>query len=128
MNIKHIDHIVLTVRDIEKTIQFYETILGMKKDTFGDGRVALKFGNQKINLHLAGKELEPKANSPTPGSADICFITETDLNTVLDYVKNKGIHILEGPANRIGAAGHIVSLYFRDPDGNLIEISNYMNT
>lgn len=128
MNIHHIDHIVLTVRNIEKTVQFYETVLGMKEETFSDGRVALKFGNHKINLHETGKEFEPKADAPTPGSADICFITDIDLSIAIDHIKNKGVHILVGPVKRSGAIGQIMSLYFRDPDGNLIEVSNYIGT
>lgn len=125
MNIKHIDHLVLTVKNIEKTVQFYESVLGMKKEIFGDGRVALTFGNHKINLHQVGNEFEPKAKHPTPGSADLCFITDIDLNTAMNSVKDKGIQIIEGPVKRTGANGIILSFYFRDPDSNLIEISNY---
>jgi len=124
MKIKYIDHIVLTVRDIERTVQFYETVLGMKKESFGEGRVALTFGSQKINLHQAGNEFEPKAGAPTPGSADLCFITDDEVYNAMDHVRNSGVHILEGPVKRTGAAGQILSFYFRDPDGNLIEISN----
>ena len=125
MNIKHIDHLVLTVKNIEKTVQFYESVLGMKKEIFGDGRVALTFGNHKINLHQVGNEFEPKAKHPTPGSADLCFITDIDLNIAMNSVKDKGIQIIEGPVKRTGANGIILSFYFRDPDSNLIEISNY---
>ena len=125
MKITSIDHIVLTVKDIEKTVQFYESILGMVSETFGEGRVALKFGSQKINLHKKGQEFEPKANKPIPGSEDLCFITETKLKKAMEYVKSMGVNILEGPVARTGAIGSIISFYFRDPDGNLIEVANY---
>ncbi len=123
ISIDRLDHIVLTVNDIEVTVQFYISVLGMERAELGGGRVALKFGRQKINLHQAGKEFEPKAKNPVPGSADLCFITETSLADAMDHVKNKGIKILEGPLNRTGAHGPITSFYFRDPDGNLIEVS-----
>ena len=125
MNITSIDHIVLTVKDIDVTVQFYESVLGMVAETFGEGRVALKFGNQKINLHKHGQEFEPKANNPAPGSEDLCFITEIELKLAMEHVKSKGINILEGPVARTGATGPIVSFYFRDPDGNLIEVANH---
>ncbi|WP_457664819.1 VOC family protein [Thiolapillus sp.] len=125
MSISCIDHIVLTVKDIEATVSFYESVLGMARETFGEGRVALKFGSQKINLHQQGKEYEPKARMPLPGSEDLCFITDTKLETAMDQVRNKGVEILEGPVTRTGAMGTIVSFYFRDPDGNLIEVANY---
>jgi len=125
MKITAIDHIVLTVKDIEATVQFYESVLGMASETFGNGRVALKFGNQKINLHKHGQEFEPKAHKPVPGSEDLCFITETKLDVAMEHVKNLGITILEGPVARTGAVGSIVSFYFRDPDENLIEVANY---
>lgn len=125
MKIISIDHIVLTVKDINRTIQFYENIMNMGKEEFGDGRVALKFGNQKINLHEYKNEFEPKANIPLPGSEDLCFITETKLEEAIFHIESKGIKILEGPVKRTGAVGPILSFYFRDPDGNLIEVSNY---
>ncbi len=128
MNIKHIDHLVLTVKSIKATVQFYESVLGMKKEIFNEGRVALKFGNQKINLHQAGEEFELKADTPTPGSADLCFITDVDLNTAIDHIKDKGVHIIEGPVKRTGAKGQIMSFYFRDPDLNLIEVASYKST
>ncbi|MBW1787967.1 MAG: VOC family protein [Deltaproteobacteria bacterium] len=124
MTITNIDHIVLTVTNIDETIQFYESVLGMVAETFGEGGVALKFGDQKINLHKQGQEFEPKAGRPVPGSADLCFITETELETAMKHVKSKGVSILEGPIARTGAVGAIVSFYFRDPDGNLIEVAN----
>jgi catechol 2,3-dioxygenase-like lactoylglutathione lyase family enzyme len=125
MNITNIDHIVLTVTNIDETIQFYESVLGMVAETFGEGRVALKFGDQKINLHKQGQEFEPKANRPVPGSADLCFITETKLEVAMEHVKSKGIRVLEGPVARTGATGSIISFYFKDPDGNLIEVANH---
>jgi len=125
MNISRIDHIVLTVRDISATVQFYESVLGMTAEVFGEGRVSLMFGNQKINLHKQGQEFEPKAYKPTPGSEDLCFITEIKLDVAMEHVRNKGVEILEGPVVRTGASGVIISFYFRDPDSNLIEVANY---
>lgn len=125
MKIERLDHLVLTVQDIAITVQFYVSVLGMEKEEFGAGRVALKYGNQKINLHQVGKEFEPKAEKPTPGSADLCFITEVPLNEAMDHVRSKGVAILDGPVARTGATGPINSFYFRDPDMNLIEVSNY---
>ncbi|WP_308004667.1 VOC family protein [uncultured Chryseobacterium sp.] len=125
MKIKNIDHLVLTVADIEKTVDFYTSILGFEVVTFGENRKALTFGNQKINLHQKGKEFEPKAEHPTCGSADLCFISETDIHEVLKELKEKNIEIIEGIVERTGALGKIQSVYFRDPDLNLIEISNY---
>ena len=126
MNIVNLDHIVLTVRDIANTVEFYESVLGMSQEIYDDGRIALKFGNQKINLHEYGREIEPKASQPIPGSEDLCFITDTRIEVAMESVKSKGIYILEGPVKRTGATGSIISFYFRDPDGNLIEISNYV--
>lgn len=125
MKIFRLDHLVLTVQRIEATVQFYSDVLGMKKETFGRGRTALKFGRQKINLHQAGRECEPKAAKPTPGSADLCFISEVPLNQAMEHVRRKGISIIEGPVTRTGATGPINSFYIRDPDLNLIEISTY---
>ncbi|KUY15754.1 glyoxalase [Elizabethkingia miricola] len=126
MRITSIDHIVLTVADIEKTVQFYTEVLGFELITFGNNRKALRFGNQKINLHQKGREFEPKALFPTSGSADICFITETDLEDVLKELQAKNIQITEGIVERTGALGKIRSVYLRDPDSNLIELSNYL--
>ncbi|MCS3528722.1 VOC family protein [Chryseobacterium sp. JUb7] len=125
MQIKNIDHIVLTVADIEKTITFYTQILGFEVVNFGDNRKALTFGNQKINLHQKGNEFEPKAEYPTSGSADLCFISNTDIHDVLEELKQKNIEIIEGIVDRTGALGKIKSVYFRDPDLNLIEVSTY---
>jgi|SRR5579871_3290214 len=125
IQIDRIDHLVLTVRDIDVTCDFYANVLGMEAVTFGEGRKALRFGQQKINLHQAGHEFEPKAAMPVPGSADICFITAAPLVEVMAHLNAQGIPILEGPVLRTGAVGPIRSLYLRDPDGNLIEIANY---
>lgn len=119
-----LDHLVLTVKDLEKTISFYVSVMGMKKKVFGKGRIALKFGSQKINLHEFGKEFEPKAAKPLPGSADLCFITDTPLDEAMAHVKGCGVEIIEGPVERTGANGLIRSFYFRDPDHNLIEVAN----
>ena len=125
MQIQRLDHLVLTVKNIETTVQFYVSVLGMQKEEFGAGRLALKYGNQKINLHQVGKEFEPKADKPTAGSADLCFITDVPLDVAMEHVRSKGIEIIEGPVKRTGAVGPINSFYFRDPDMNLIEVSNY---
>jgi len=125
MKIERLDHLVLTVKDIATTVQFYVSVLGMEKEEFGAGRLALTYGNQKINLHQVGKEFEPKAEKPTSGSADLCFITAVPLTDAMAHVQSKGVEILEGPVPRTGATGPITSFYFRDPDMNLIEVSNY---
>jgi catechol 2,3-dioxygenase-like lactoylglutathione lyase family enzyme len=114
MNVSSLDHLVLTVRDLEATISFYEG-LGMQHTVFGDGRHALSFGDQKINLHVAGHEFEPKAATPVPGSADLCFL--------VDELDVAGLDLVEGPVDRTGAVGRIRSIYVRDPDGNLVELS-----
>jgi catechol 2,3-dioxygenase-like lactoylglutathione lyase family enzyme len=124
--IDHLDHLVLTVKDVDASCRFYEKVLGMKVVTFGAGRKALSFGHQKINLHASGKEFEPKAAHPTPGSADLCFITRQPLDVVMQHLAAAGVALLEGPVQRTGATGPIVSVYLRDPDQNLIEISNYV--
>ncbi len=126
MRIHHLDHLVLTVSSIEVTCDFYTRVLGMALVTFGNGRKALQFGAQKINLHEAGKEFEPKAQHPTPGSADLCFVTSLPLQEVLAHVQACGVSIIEGPVRRTGAVGEMESIYLRDPDGNLIEISLYL--
>ena len=120
-----LDHLVLTVASIKATCTFYETILGMKTVTFGESRKALTFGSQKINLHQAGAEFEPKANTPTKGSADLCFILTGALEDMAAHLTTNGVKIEEGPVARTGATGPITSLYIRDPDGNLIELSHY---
>ncbi|WP_063892469.1 VOC family protein [Paenibacillus sp. Leaf72] len=124
--IKRLDHFVLTVSKLEATIHFYTQVLGMKEETFGVNRKALRFGNQKINLHEAGKEFEPKAEHPLPGSADLCFITDINIEEVVHHLHKNGVEIEEGPVKRTGALGPIVSVYVRDPDRNLIELSQYL--
>lgn len=119
-----LDHLVLTVVDIGRTVAFYERALGMTAVTFGEGRRALVFGRQKINLHATGREFEPKAARPTPGSADLCFLSEEPVAAARSRLERLGIGVEEGPVPRTGASGPIVSIYFRDPDGNLIELSN----
>ncbi|MEO0856348.1 MAG: VOC family protein [Bacteroidota bacterium] len=118
------DHLVLTVRDLDATIAFYTEVLGMEVVTFGEGRKALHFGSQKINLHLAGHEFEPKAAAPSPGSADLCFLTSVPVETVAERLARLSIAVIEGPVHRTGATGPIRSVYVRDPDGNLVEIAN----
>lgn len=125
MKINRLDHLVLTVTDLQRTCDFYKRILGMEVVTFGDGRKALAFGNQKINLHEKGKEFEPKAQFPLPGSADLCFIADTPVEEVYRELEAQQIPIIEGIVDRTGATGKIRSVYFRDPDSNLIEVSNY---
>lgn len=125
IEISRIDHFVLTVASVEATCDFYERALGMKVETFGEGRKALVFANQKINLHQAGAELEPKSDKPTPGSGDFCLITDTPLKDVIQHLERCGVRIEQGPVDRTGATGPIVSIYLRDPDKNLVEISNY---
>jgi catechol 2,3-dioxygenase-like lactoylglutathione lyase family enzyme len=125
VQILRFDHIVLTVEDIEATCRFYERVLGMQVVTFAGGRKALAFGQQKINLHQRGREFEPKAHAPTPGSADLCFIAATPIGELLAHLKECGVLVLEGPVARTGAVGPITSVYFRDPDNNLIEVANY---
>lgn len=125
MQINRLDHLVLTVSDIAVTCDFYTSVLGMELITFGDNRKALRFGHQKINLHEKGKEIDPKATTPLPGSADLCFIADTPVETVMEELQHKKIPILEGGiVTRTGANGRIRSVYFRDPDGNLLEVSN----
>ena len=125
MEVSHLDHLVLTVKNIEITVDFYQRVLGMKPIQFGEGRLALSFGNQKINLHQLGKEFEPKAKRVQAGSADLCFVTNTPIVEVVEHIQAQGVVIEEGPVPRTGAMGKIVSVYIRDPDGNLIEVSNY---
>ncbi|KAH0630752.1 hypothetical protein JD844_003941 [Phrynosoma platyrhinos] len=123
--VRRLDHLVMTVRSMEDTAAFYGQVLGMEVVSFKGTRKALHFGNQKINLHEVGKEFEPKAHCPTPGSLDICFISEVPLEQITERLKDCGVKIEEGPVSRTGAMGPITSIYFRDPDQNLLEISNY---
>jgi catechol 2,3-dioxygenase-like lactoylglutathione lyase family enzyme len=117
MRIESLDHLVLTVGDLDATITFYER-LGMRHVEFAPGRHALAFGSQKINLHVAGHEFEPKAATPTPGAADLCFL--------VDELDADGLDVIEGPVERTGATGTIRSVYVRDPDGNLVELSTVL--
>ncbi|MEI9894099.1 MAG: VOC family protein [Chthoniobacter sp.] len=126
MRLDQLDHLVLTVRDIGETVAFYTRVLGMEEVAFGEHRKALTFGTQKINLHEAGREFEPKALHPRPGSADLCFLTSEPLARVVVHLGNCGVAVLEGPIDRTGAQGPLESIYLRDPDGNLIEIANQL--
>jgi catechol 2,3-dioxygenase-like lactoylglutathione lyase family enzyme len=125
MQIDRLDHLVLTVASIDVTVDFYTRVLGMRAVSFGAGRTALTFGTSKINLHEAGREFEPKAWRPTPGSADICLIVREDIPHVLAELAAAGLAIEEGPVERSGAEGTMTSCYLRDPDQNLIELSHY---
>lgn len=124
MRVGRIDHVVLTVADLERTIAFYERALGMRAVSFGEGRRALAFGDQKLNLHQAGHEFEPKAQRPTPGAIDLCFTTDIPLDEVAAHLRKCSVEIELGPVDKTGARRLLRSLYFRDPDGNLIEVSN----
>jgi len=124
MRVQRIDHIVLTVADVDRTIAFYQRALGMKAVSFGEGRRGLAFGDQKLNLHQAGREFEPKARRPTPGAIDLCFTTDVPLEDVAAHLRRESIEIEHGPVDKVGARRALRSLYFRDPDGNLVEISN----
>ncbi|MEQ8709211.1 MAG: VOC family protein [Rhodospirillales bacterium] len=125
MDIDRIDHFVITARDVTATAAFYERVLGMKVVTFGAGRTALTFGRQKINLHQAGAEPEPRAARPTPGGSDFCLITTTAIPEVVKHLETCGVEIELAPSSRTGATGPITSVYFRDPDDNLVEVSTY---
>ncbi len=119
-----LDHLVLTVRDVEATCRFYEVALGMRRESFGAGRVALHFGRQKINVHPYPSPVEIVAKNPSPGTADLCFVTETPIEAAAAHLESFGIAIEMGPVERTGAQGRLNSIYCRDPDGNLIEIAN----
>jgi catechol 2,3-dioxygenase-like lactoylglutathione lyase family enzyme len=124
IEIEGLDHLVLTVGDVERACQFYQRVLGLRRESFGKGRVALYFGRQKINLHPHPTPHDLVARQPAPGTADLCFLTETPLSAVAAHLEACGVEILAGPVERSGAEGPIFSLYCRDPDGNLIEIAN----
>lgn len=126
MQANRIDHLVLTVADIERSVAFYSRVLGMQRIEFGAGRIALAFGDQKINLHRLGGEFEPHADRVQAGSADLCFVIEEPVGNVLEELGRHGVDIIDGPVPRTGARGEILSVYFRDPDGNLIEVCNYV--
>ena len=121
--IDHLDHLVLTTADEQACVRFYVEVMGMTLETFGEGRKALRFGNQKINLHLKGREFEPKAQVPMPGALDLCFIAAVPLDEVIARLEEKQVPIIEGPVMRTGATSRIRSVYVRDPDLNLVEIS-----
>jgi len=128
--VDRLDHIVLTVEDIEATCDFYSRVLGMKVERFvppagGRERVALHFGLNKINLHKRGSEFKPHARAPNSGTGDFCMITSMPIAQAAAHAKSCGVIIEEGPVKRTGAKGSITSIYFRDPDGNLLELSNY---
>ena len=127
MPVTGIDHLVLTVRDIAATCQFYERHLGVASVTFGAGRTALQLGHQKINLHEVGREFEPKAAHARAGTGDICLISDDPVEDLVTRLKASGIVIEAGPATRTGAIGEIRSIHFRDPDGNLVEVANYQS-
>jgi catechol 2,3-dioxygenase-like lactoylglutathione lyase family enzyme len=124
--IDHLDHLVLTCTDVQATTDFYNRVMGMQLERFGDARLALRFGNQKINLHVRGKEYEPKAHLPVPGALDLCFMASIPLDSVIAHLNEQGWPIIEGPVLRTGAMQKIRSVYVRDPDLNLIEISEPM--
>jgi catechol 2,3-dioxygenase-like lactoylglutathione lyase family enzyme len=128
--VERLDHIVLTVEDIDRTCDFYTRVLGMTVESFTPTansvkRVALHFGLNKINLHKRGSEFQPHARAPGAGTGDFCMITATPIEQAAAHIRSCGVTIEEGPVKRTGAKGPIVSIYFRDPDGNLLELSNY---
>lgn len=125
MQIARVDHFVLTVADVERSLDWYSRVLSFKPTTFAEGRRALAFGQQKINLHQQGSESKPHARLPTPGSADVCFISTLPLAEVQEHLAACAVNVELGPVARSGARGPITSLYIRDPDENLIEISTY---
>ena len=125
MKIDSIDHVVFTVKDIKATCDFYAKVLGMEIVAFGQGRKALAFGSQKINLQQHGRESTLIAQKPTPGSADICFTTSVPVSEVVAHLNSCGVSLIGGPVERNGARGLMMSVYFRDPDLNLVEVSNY---
>ncbi|MCG4455896.1 VOC family protein [Pseudomonas sp. MMS21-TM103] len=124
--IERLDHLVLTVADIARTVDFYQRVLGMRHEVFGQGRSALVFGQQKFNLHQHGNEFEPKTKQPTPGAIDLCLITRWSIDAVIEHLTQHGVTVEQGPVVRTGAIGPIESVYLRDPDGNLIEVSRYL--
>lgn len=126
MKTNRIDHLVLTVADIDRTVDFYTRILGMEKIEFAQGRIALACGEQKINLHQLGKEFEPRAEHVRAGSADLCLIIDTPIEQAIEHIQQHGVDLIAGPVSRSGAKGKIISAYLRDPDGNLLEVSNYI--
>ena len=128
MAVTRIDHLVLTVADLERTVAWYRDVAQMRHVTFGEGRHALAFGDQKINLHVRGREFEPHAATPTPGSADLCFLVDEAPDVLQQRLRELGITVELGPVTRDGALGELISSYLRDPDGNLVELSSYGST
>jgi catechol 2,3-dioxygenase-like lactoylglutathione lyase family enzyme len=126
MKVTTLDHLVLTVQDLDSTVDFYTRVLGMTVSAFAEGRLALKFGTQKINLHELGGEVQPKARRAQAGSADLCFLSDDPLDTWLDHFEQEGVEVIGGPVRQVGALGPMDSLYCRDPDGNLVEIASYL--
>ena len=124
MDIASIDHVVLTVRDVRASVAFYTRVLGMREVVFGSDRRALAFGTSKLNLHQAGREIEPKASHAAPGAVDLCLLAHTPIAEILSHLAAHGVTVEHGPVERHGAEGPILSVYVRDPDGNLIELSN----
>lgn len=124
IELDRLDHFVLTARDLEETTAFYEKVLGMTREVFDEGRIALHYGRQKINLHPHPSPIDPKAAVPSPGSADLCFVARTPMDQVIAHLGSCNVPIEDGPVPRSGALGPMISVYFRDPDGNLIEVSN----
>ena len=125
MRLTDLDHLVLTVADPKRSAAIYERVCGLRREVSPLGRISLHFGTRKINLHQAGAEFEPKAARPTPGSADLCFLTDSGIEEAAAHVRAQGVAIIEGPVARTGAQGPMVSIYLRDPDGNLVEIARY---
>ena len=124
VDIESLDHLVLTVHDIEVTCRFYRDVLGMRVETFGEGRTRLRFGSQALNLHEHGNEVSPHAGHVAPGSGDLCFIARTPIEGVVRSLEEHGIAIEQGPVERFGAEGRLLSVYVRDPDANLVEVAN----
>lgn len=119
-----IDHVVIYAADIDETAAFYESV-GMERETFADGRVAVTFGDAKINLHAAGDEYVPHARAPTSGAADFCLVVDDPPTAVVDHLEAAGVDVVEGPVEKTGALGEMTSVYVRDPDGNLVEFASY---
>lgn len=126
IKIKSLDHLVITASDLSATVEFYSWILGMEHVEFGNGLHAMQFGSQKFNIHDASTDVTPKAANIVPGSEDFCLLTDTPISEVVAHLQACGVAIEEGPVTRSGAAGTLNSVYFRDPDGNLVEVSNVM--
>ena len=128
ISVEELDHVVLNVRDLDATLRFYVDVLGMREQSFGDGRIALHFGAQKLNVHVMGDDSELEAAAPQPGSHDLCLRTRTPIEGVLRTLLAEGIDVVRGPVERVGARGPLLSVYVRDPDGNLIELANQLDT